>query len=567
MNKDTNEKIRAIREEFINSLPLRINKIQALTTRIVDHEWDGLKAKELVYEVHNLRGFSGSHGLMLISQAAAKAEQLIDAYRHNDCELTDADKKSLQTAVEELVAIMQETIKNTNSLSNQMPIVQVSPHTTIANAAEESKIEAAKTTANVPLILIVDDDQHYCEILAAQLINLGYRTKSIFYLEDLEQSIHTYSPKAIFMDIIFQDGESAGTQLISKLRAKDEIQCPVVYISARDELNSRLSAVRSGGTAFINKNFTLNDLKNILDANLPLHRNITYRVLIIDDDKSMNAYCTAILENAGIHVTCLETINEIFEYILNFDPDVILLDMYMPNINGLEMASVLRQHQSFSSIPIVIMSGETDINKQFIMRSVGADDFILKPFKPHHLVDIILNRIQRSRQTKKLIYTDGLTGLMLFSKIKEQVLNLMESCLRYNLDFSIAFIDIDNFKRVNDTYGHLVGDEILREFAEYMITRLRRSDMVTRYGGEEFAIILPYTNSDNAIRALNSIRDSYAQHTHQAKEAEFFITFSVGVSSIAHYQDLESLLAAADAALYRAKQAGGNAIEIATYDE
>jgi len=538
-----NEKIAAIRNEFIASLPKRTEQIQALTTKLFEMPWDGICAKELMYEIHNLRGFSGSHGLMKINEMSAHAEHTIEALRKRDKELDQGDKASLRAAIDALVFRM---------LNAHQDLAQI--HTNVA---------PVKIMSSSPLVIIVDDDRTFCESFSLQLENLGYRSKYIYELHDLEQSIHTYTPKAIFMDIIFRNDDIAGTRCITELRAKDEIHCPVIYMSARDDINIRLAAVRSGGSAFLNKAFSLSELKNTLDLIIPLQINISYKVLIIDDDKSMNAYCTAILENSNIKVSCLESPSNVFEYIINFDPDVILLDMYMPNISGLEMASIIRQHQAFSAIPIVIMSGETDINKQFIMRSLGADDFILKPFKPHHLVDTVLNRIQRSRQTKYLIYSDGLTGLMIFPKIKDQILNLLDSCVRYSLDYSIALIDLDLFKEVNDTYGHLAGDQILREFADFLTSRVRRSDIVTRYGGEEFAVILPYTSSDQAILALNSIREAFSKHIHHVNNVNFTVTFSAGVSSIDRYQELEELLGAADRALYKAKENGRNSIELA----
>ena len=431
------------------------------------------------------------------------------------------------------------------------------------NELKATSTDFAHESHNAPLIMIIDNDQSICASLSSQLEHLGYQTTSIQTNGDVASQISHNPPKAIFIDINFKNAAGTGTDIIHNLRNKDEIQCPVIYLSAIDDLNCRLTGVRNGGTAFLSKSFSLSELKNTLDTVIPLHKNSSFKVLIIDDDKSMNAYCTAILENALIKVYCLESADDLFTYIKNFDPDVVLLDMYMPTINGIEMSAVIRQHQSFSSIPIVIMSGETDINKQFVMRSMGADDFILKPFKPHHLVDTVLNRIQRSRQTKNLINSDALTGLMLFPKIKDQIINLLDSCVRYKFEFSIAFLDLDHFKKVNDTYGHLVGDQILRDFAEFLVTRVRRSDIVTRYGGEEFAVIFPYTSGENSILALNSIRDSYSNTIQKANNVEFKVTFSAGISNIKNYQNLESLLAAADQALYKAKASGGNCINLA----
>ena len=552
MSKTLKEKVEAVRQDFISSLPKRILKIQALAHELTEKPWDQQVAKNLNYETHNLRGFSGSHGLVMLNALSGKAEILTESFIQRNQALTIDEKEKLHVCIDELVrkmhAVHDELIQNPAPISNIEPVA--TPVTT-------SKLEA-------PLILIVDDDPKFCETIALQLISLGYRTKYIYNLDDLEQSIHAYNPNAIFMDLIFNQNQDAGAEKIKSLREKEEIPCPIIYMSARDDLDARLLAVRSGGVSFVNKNFRLGNLKNTLNLTVPLQDNQTFKVLIIDDDKTSAEYCKAILEHANIKVQYLNSAVDVFEYIINYEPDVILLDMYMPNIDGIELACVIRQHQAFSFIPIVIMSGETDMNKQFKMRKAGADDFILKPFKPHHLVDTLLNRIQRSRHTKQLIYTDGLTSLMLFPKVKDHILNLIDSCLRYNLELSLVLIDLDFFKQVNDKYGHLVGDQILCKFADFLLARVRKADMVTRYGGEEFAIILPYTTGGNAVLALNSIREEFSKSIQHVNDNEFKVTFSAGVASLNHnHQDLESLLYAADTALYEAKEHGRDSIQLA----
>jgi diguanylate cyclase (GGDEF)-like protein len=546
MSKTLSEKIEEIRDHFIESLPTRLESINTLTKQVIDKAWDQETAQTLMFEIHNLRGFSATNSFTLLNDIAAKTEDHIVEMREDNKNISEKDKQTLKT----LIANLGDCI---NDICAQSKTHKKNSNTSDSSIGTKS-----------PLILIVDDDKNFCNTLALQLEHLGYRTRSITDLNQLVQSVHTYNPQAIFMDMIFNGKENAGTNMIKSIRDDEDLSIPIVYMSAKDDMNTRLEAVRSDGVAFLSKSFSLGELKNMIDIIIPIQKNRSYKVLIIDDDKISSSFCSAILEHAGIHVSCLYTHENIFDSIVNFDPDVILLDMYMPHVDGFEMASVIRQHQNFSAIPIVIMSSETDINKQFKMRSVGADDFILKPFKPHHLIDTIMNRIKRSRQTKRLIYTDGLTGLLLFNKIKDQVSNLLESCVRYNLDFSIALIDLDYFKQVNDVYGHLTGDQILRNFSEFLLSRVRKSDIVTRSGGEEFTIIFPYTNAENALRTLNALRESFAQRLQHADGKEFKVTFSAGIANVNRFQDLTSLLAAADQALYRAKEKGRNNIEIAT---
>lgn len=545
MSKSLNDKIGVIRAEFVRSLPIRVGKIQSHATELLKH-WNADSVQQMLQELHSLRGISGGHGFIVLNQIAENIEIIVNKANVRDDTLINGDRVKLQSAIMELINCANNIFDTFED-----PIIVKDPNNELVNSNK------------APLILIVDDDENFCDMLSIQLEHLGYRTRSIFDVKSLQESIKNYQPNAIFMDIIFNNNRDAGTQIIAEIKEQEDLNVPIIFMSARDDMQARLNAVRSGGSSFLCKNFNLGDLKNILDVIVPLQYDKTYKVLIIDDDRISAAYCSTILEHANIQVSITDSPETIFEQIISFDPDVLLLDMYMPNISGIELASVIRQHQNFSSIPIIIMSAETDVNKQFKMRSAGADDFILKPFKPHHLIDIILNRIQRSRQTKHLIYTDGLTGLMLFTKVKDQINNLLESCIRYNLDFSIALIDLDHFKDINDTFGHLNGDQILRSFAEFLLSRVRKSDLVTRSGGEEFTIIFPYTNGDNALRAVNSIREAFANRTQHLNNTPVKVTFSAGVSCISNHHDLEALLVSADQALYKAKESGRNNAKIA----
>lgn len=544
MSKTLRQKIDDIRNDFLNSLPGRIDKLRVLTQKIIITNWNSEAAEDLVQEVHNIRGFSSTHNLLPLNARAEQAETLINSFITNNQDLSTGQKQELQDAVNNLIEKLDITYK-----SSQQKISE-------NNTYEQVDPESLK-------ILVVDNDKNFCDTLCVQLQHLGYETKAIHDLSDLTKSIQEFKPKAIFIDITFNGQVDASTNMIRQLYEIEEICLPIIYTSELDDLDSRLAAVRNYSSAFLSKKFTLGDLKSILDLLVPVQKSSKSKVLIIDNDKVSSDYCCAILEHAGINVSSINSSDDVFSNILNFDPDIILLDTQMSKIDGFEMASIIRQHQNFSAIPLVIMSSETDTNQQFKMRSAGADDFILKPFKPHHLVGAIHNRIQRSKQTKRFMYTDALTGLMLFPMIKEQVTNLLDSCLRYNLDFSIASIDLDYFKQINDVYGNLVGDQILRNFSEFILSKTRKSDIVTRAGGEEFIIIFPYTNADNAFRALNSFREGFSSRTQFAGNEEFKVSFSAGIASTNNYHDLESLLAAADQALYSAKEKGRNYIDVA----
>jgi len=232
----------------------------------------------------------------------------------------------------------------------------------------------------------------------------------------------------------------------------------------------------------------------------------------------------------------------------------------MPEINGIEVASIIRQYKAFENIPIVYLSTETNINKQLYAMNKGGDDFLMKPIKNDYLLAVVINRIRRSHNLKSLIIKDSLTGLLNYSAIKEQLEIEISKAIRAGSSLSFAMIDIDNFKLINDTYGHLFGDKILKSLALLLRKRLRKTDFIGRYGGDEFAIILPDTPLLKSISILEELKASFSKINHILNNQKFNFTFSGGIVEFNNYLNLKDVIHLADQALYEAKNQGKNKI-------
>ena len=254
---------------------------------------------------------------------------------------------------------------------------------------------------------------------------------------------------------------------------------------------------------------------------------------------------------------------EIMQPLIEFDPDLVLLDLYMPQCNGLELAQIIRQLDKFVGTPIVFLSSEANLDKQLHAMSLGADDFLVKPIAPQHLILTLANRIHRHRVLCSLMVRDSLTGLLNHTAIKEQLNLDMARARRTNTPLSCAMIDIDHFKRVNDTYGHATGDRVLKNIARLLRQRLRETDVVGRYGGEEFTVIMSATDAAAAATVMNDIREDFSRLAHVSEGREFFITFSCGVADMSSTTEGGQLGEAADRALYEAKHTGRNKVVMA----
>ena len=244
-------------------------------------------------------------------------------------------------------------------------------------------------------------------------------------------------------------------------------------------------------------------------------------------------------------------------------PELILMDMYMPKCSGMELASIIRQQEAYVSVPIIFLSLETDKEKQIEAIRLGGDDFLTKPIKAEHLISTIETRITRTRSLRYYMERDSLTGLLNHTNLKERLMLEILKAERTGSNLCFAMIDLDHFKNVNDTYGHLTGDYVLKSLSRLLKDRLRRTDIIGRYGGEEFGVILLNTKPENAIVILDKIRVKFSKLKQKFEEKDFFVKFSCGIASYPFYKNPEDIGSAADRALYYAKEAGRNIVVLA----
>jgi diguanylate cyclase (GGDEF)-like protein len=241
---------------------------------------------------------------------------------------------------------------------------------------------------------------------------------------------------------------------------------------------------------------------------------------------------------------------------------VVLLDVSMPGCSGPELAQIIRMNDDWLRVPIIYLSAETDVSKQMNALIKAGDDFITKPISDNALVAAVFSRAQRARILSNALSRDSLTGLLKHADIKEQAAVELERAQRSGKPASVAMLDIDFFKKVNDSYGHAAGDNVIRALANLLRQRLRRVDSLGRYGGEEFLVVLPDCSAEQAHKILDEIRQRFAELKFIASGSEFSVTLSAGIASTETTStDASDLLDKADQALYAAKHSGRNRVQ------
>ena len=397
--------------------------------------------------------------------------------------------------------------------------------------------------------------------LTEQLGHFGIENQVVQSTEQFQALVEQYTPCALIIDIDF-GGESQGLALMESYSESHEEDFPKIFVSHQDSapLEQRLKASRAGSVHFF-VNPAVPQLIRAVERYYGKHTEDPYKVLVVDDSRSQALYCEKALTNAGMTTHVITDPMEVLTAIESFQPEIIVMDMYMPGCTGTELASVIRQQPEYIRIPILFLSGEEDKNKQLDAMSQGGDDFLTKPVDPHHLATTVQNRGQRARVLNALIVRDSLTGLYNHTHILDRLSQACRIAKEENSPMCFAMVDIDFFKKVNDNYGHPVGDKVISALSLFLKQRLRKSDSIGRYGGEEFAVILPNTTGEDALHFMNDIREVFSQLEHSAGDTEFKVSFSCGICSFTG-NNADFIIEQADEALYAAKKQGRNNVQL-----
>lgn len=306
---------------------------------------------------------------------------------------------------------------------------------------------------------------------------------------------------------------------------------------------------------FVAENFS-SDVETVVDLE---EHSLTKKslVLVIDSDTKFASHIKESLEEQGIPVVIALDGKKGMEFFYTLQPQMILVDSQLPDIDGFKLVTRIYDASQSRSLPIAIVSKDNCEDNQVRAMEIGATDFLPKPLNMSVFVPYVMNRLRNQEMILQETLFDELTGAgnrRYFNDVLVQMTTLSE---RTKSIFTLVLFDLDHFKKVNDSYGHPAGDEVLRAFGQLFLKMKRQSDYFFRYGGEEFALILPDTKAQDAKILVDRIRFAFADlafpnTTHEA----FHVTFSAGISQYQLKQD--TLVSTADRALYQAKKNGRN---------
>ena len=547
------DKLDNLRKAYAAQLPEKISRIEKDWLALQGDPDNAEGTRALHRAVHKLNGSAASFGFKEVSSAARELEAELKSVVEKGCLAQDLLDVPVAMHIEKMRSACSGTSGKGKEGANDMKVL-------CEDTEKQPLDESGQNNQERKIVFLVEDDLTVLESLSLQIGYFGYEVKSFSDLALLRKELQQTEPAAIIMDMVFPGGDLAGAETMTAIQAGRETKIPVIFISVRNDFDARLQAVRAGADAYFLKPVSVGSLIDKLDAITRKEVVAPYRILIIDDEVDLASFYSLILQEAGMATSVVNNPREALAAIIKFNPDLILMDVYMPECNGQELAKIIRAMDTYVSIPIVYLSAETDLKKQMSAMSMGGDDFLTKPIQVGHLISSVYTRAERMRIIRSYMDRDSLTCLLNHTKTNEQLDIAMDRTRRHGGSLSFAMIDIDNFKEVNDVYGHPAGDRVIMSLARLLQQRLRKTDVVGRYGGEEFAVILNDTGASNAAKVMDAIRLSFSRIKNEADGREFSVTFSCGIAAFSGHGDAALLRSAADKALYEAKHSGRNRI-------
>ena len=297
------------------------------------------------------------------------------------------------------------------------------------------------------------------------------------------------------------------------------------------------------------------------------------RILIVDDSRLIAHVAKTILTKQGHEVILAQDGLAGLQAAKSEHPDLILLDLIMPVMDGYRVCQGLKEEDSTKEIPIIMLTSKAEPADKVKSLELGALDYVVKPFDEGELIarvniQLRLKQLyealqEKNRQLRELANRDGLTGLYNHRYFHEQLSKDFLRARRYHESLSCILLDIDYFKKFNDTYGHQTGDIVLSTLGQVIRDSIRDSDFAARYGGEEFALVLYHADRPTAVNVAERLRQMVEHCEVRDKDHVLHVTISLGVATFPHEQisNPKQIVECADKALYKAKENGRNRVE------
>jgi len=535
MNHATAEEARG---QYVRSNMDRIERMIRLLDRLAVSAGDTRGLKDLVFHFQQLRTTAAGRGFDSVTRMAGRGERDCISLRDGARRLDTDNILALRTLVE---AMRRELEKNPAA----------------SETSTNSWCVGGRGAAAPEFdLLVVDETPELAEALERRFRKEGFMVRRAATASEAEAAADRITPDVLLVDVGLKDGEGHDVvRTVRSARAGDQVL--VIATSGHNTFTDRIEAVRSGADVYFEQPLDMEVLCGRIQEVAAAGR-AAARILCVSDDLNHSPRVRNALEPAGFEITLCENADHCEAMLASIRPDAVLLDVRRSKMSALELTRYLRLDSRYELLPIILLTDDGDLKARIEMARAGADECLIKPVAPQLLIETLRNRVARARTVLGQLRRDGLTRALTMAEFVDRVEREITRLVREpNRTAAMVMIDVDHLKQVNEQYGHPTGDRVLRALSTVVRRLLRKSDLMGRYGGEEFAVFLDRIDETNAQRVSEKLLAEFSRLKHRTEDGrEFQVTFSAGIAMFQNRMDVSGWLVAADKALYTAKSSG-----------
>lgn len=518
-------------ERLKEKLDNRVAVIEQATTAMLQDTLNSELRQKAEKEAHKL---AGSLGMFDFDQGSRLAQEMEHLFQLQE----SLNQKQRLRLSELVIALRQELQRATVTQQYQL-----------------------KSVDERSLLLIMTQEQSLAQKLRRKAAAGNMRTMIATNLTTAREHISRERPDVVLLDLSSRKKESenalsleAGLTLLAELSACTP-PVPVLVLTDQKSLLDRVKVARLGGRGFLQKSLPPAEVLEAVNQVLQKFHTTTSRVMLVDDDPLISTTLHRLLEPWGIKLYTLDSPLQFWNTLEATSPDLLILDVEMPEMSGMDLCQVVRNDPHWSDLPVLFLTAHQDLETMHRVFAVGGDDYVSKPIVGPELVTRILNRLERSRLLRNLRQTDTLTGVANRRQSSKELSQLMHLASRHNQPLCFAVLEIDHLKQINSQYGHGVGDEVLSRLGKLLRRTFQSEDVVGRWGGTEFIIGMYGMKCSEGMQRLSEVQEILNKEVLVTSEGgKLRVSFSAGVVQYPEQgTELQVLYRAAEAALHRAK--------------
>lgn len=460
----------------------------------------------------------------------------------------DIGLPELERRARELAALSRRSIAQGSPAPSVSDALALLAHANIPSRARPAVLASASEPPE-RLIFIADPDEEHSRRLAESLRKIGYPAERFPSPLAAALAAKSRAPAALIVDESLCSG-------CSDPRLDPVRSLPKIMVGGSGEFASLLKAASVGALSCVPRGSDSAAIAAALDSIFRQESSDPLDVLVVEGDPAAEARLLLLLGKAGMSARVARSGPEAVEALRERRADLVLVDLLLPDCPGGLLARVIRLQPESIGVPLYFLAGpgESSIAREAVAQ--GGDGIVDEILPDAEIAACALAAAERSRRVSSAMALEGLTGLLLHTYAADAIRRAFSESRRTGSPCSLAMLDIDRFKSVNDRFGHPVGDRVLRALSSIISRSMRGDDLAGRYGGEEFVILLPNCSRDDAVAKVESILEAFRAVVFEASGSAFTCSFSAGVASSEPFSSHEDMLLAADEALYRAKRAG-----------